>query len=128
MIRVFEIISDIRRNMSNMFSTFDTRLGAEGETPTHIPARRFVLGKCLFRPHLFFCSETAAAAAEKTQGQANRKCTMSGALPQQPEEFLDHVRHFPHDHVPSVEEELDEYLMLREVRREVQLVQQYGYR
>lgn len=41
---------------------------------------------------------------------------MSGALPQQPEEFLDHVRNMPHDHVPSVEEELDEYLMLREVR------------
>lgn len=42
---------------------------------------------------------------------------MSGALPQQPEEFLDHVRNVPHDHVPSVEEELDEYLMLREVTR-----------
>lgn len=43
---------------------------------------------------------------------------MSGALPQQPEEFLDHVRNVPHDHVPSVEEELDEYLMLREVTLE----------
>lgn len=41
--------------------------------------------------------------------------TMSGALPQQPEEFLDHVRALPHAHVPSIEEELDEYLMLREV-------------
>lgn len=41
---------------------------------------------------------------------------MSGALPQQPEEFLDHLRHVPHDHVPTVEEELDEYLLLREVR------------
>lgn len=40
---------------------------------------------------------------------------MSGALPQQPEEFLDHVRALPHAHVPSIEEELDEYLMLREV-------------
>lgn len=44
---------------------------------------------------------------------------MSGALPQQPEEFLDHVRNVPHDPVPSVEEELDEYLMLREVSRSV---------
>eukprot|EP00752_Nemacystus_decipiens_P011032 g9801.t1 len=43
---------------------------------------------------------------------------MSGALPQQPEEFLDHVRTLPHAHVPSVEEELDEYLMLREVSGE----------
>ncbi|CAM9732854.1 unnamed protein product [Sphacelaria rigidula] len=43
---------------------------------------------------------------------------MSGALPQQPEEFLDHVRNVPHDPVPSVEEELDEYLMLREVSGE----------
>lgn len=40
---------------------------------------------------------------------------MSGALPHQPEEFLDHVRALPHAHVPSIEEELDEYLMLREV-------------
>lgn len=43
---------------------------------------------------------------------------MSGALPQQPEEFLDHLRHVPHDHVPTVEEELDEYLLLREVKVE----------
>lgn len=41
---------------------------------------------------------------------------MSGALSQQPEEFLDHLRHVPHDHVPTVEEELDEYLLLREVK------------
>lgn len=41
---------------------------------------------------------------------------MSGALPQQPEEFLDHVRNVSHEHVPSVDEELHEYLMLREVR------------
>lgn len=41
---------------------------------------------------------------------------MSGALPQQPEEFLDHLRYVPHDHVPTVEEELDEYLLLREVK------------
>lgn len=40
---------------------------------------------------------------------------MSGALPQQPEEFLDHVRTLPNARVPSIEEELDEYLMLREV-------------
>lgn len=41
---------------------------------------------------------------------------MSGALPQQPEEFLDHVRNVPHDYVPSVDDEVDEFLMLREVR------------
>lgn len=47
---------------------------------------------------------------------------MSGALPQQPEEFLDHVRNVPREHVPSVEEELDEYLMLREVKLEMSKV------
>lgn len=45
----------------------------------------------------------------------NISLAMSGALPQQPEEFLDYVRTVPQDHVPTVDEELDEYLMLREV-------------
>lgn len=48
---------------------------------------------------------------------------MSGALPQQPEEFLDHLRHVPHDHVPTIEEELDEYLLLREVKSEEKFIQ-----
>lgn len=64
---------------------------------------------------LTFLSSIVVTATKPQLTRQTFLKTMSGALPQQPEEFLDHVRTMPNEHVPSVEEELDEYLMLREV-------------
>lgn len=64
---------------------------------------------CTREMPFFFSNDSGTRASSKAL------FTMSGALPQQPEEFLDHVRNVPHDYVPSVDDEVDEFLMLREV-------------